>query len=207
MGLWLWRARHIIHKIAASGYNRWNSDRKSLMFEKARYASSLRLLHWLMAFMILLSYLAIEQRSLFERGSPERFAMVQSHFWLGIGIFVLVWVRIAQRLKHGVPRITPSLPVWQTGLSHLFHFVLYAFFIIMPILGMMTAWTDGKILFIPFTDIALPALMAENEALAKQLEGWHHDIGEAFYWVIGFHVLAALYHHFVRKDNTLSRMG
>jgi cytochrome b561 len=126
---------------------------------------------------------------------------------LGIGIFILVWVRIAQRLKHGVPRITPSLPVWQTGLSHLFHFVLYAFFIVMPILGMMTAWTDGKTLFIPFTDIALPALMAENEVLAKQLEGWHHDIGEAFYWVIGFHVLAALYHHFVRKDNTLSRMG
>lgn len=177
------------------------------MFEKARYASSLRLLHWLMAVMILLGYLAIEQRGLFERGSPGRFAMMQSHFWLGIGIFILVWVRIAQRLKHGVPRITPSLPVWQTGLSHLFHFVLYAFFIVMPILGMMTAWTDGKTLFIPFTDIALPALMAENEVLAKQLEGWHHDIGEAFYWVIGFHVLAALYHHFVRKDNTLSRMG
>ena len=177
------------------------------MFEKARYASSLRLLHWLMAVMILLGYLAIEQRGLFERGSPGRFAMMQSHFWLGIGIFILVWVRIAQRLKHGVPRITPSLPVWQTGLSHLFHFVLYAFFIVMPILGMMTAWTDGKTLFIPFTDIALPALMTENEALAKQLEEWHHDIGEAFYWVIGFHVLAALYHHFVRKDNTLSRMG
>lgn len=177
------------------------------MFEKARYASSLRLLHWLMAVMILLGYLAIEQRGLFERGSPGRFAMMQSHFWLGIGIFILVWVRIAQRLKHGVPRITPSLPVWQTGLSHLFHFVLYAFFIVMPILGMMTAWTDGKTLFIPFTDITLPALMAENEVLAKQFEEWHHDIGEAFYWVIGFHVLAALYHHFVRKDNTLSRMG
>lgn len=159
-----------------------------------------------MAFMILFSYLSIEQRSLFEKGTAERIFMVQSHFWLGIGIFILVWVRIAQRLKHGVPRITPSLPVWQNGLSHLFHFVLYAFFIVMPILGMMTAWTDGKILFIPFTDIALPALMAENETLAKQLEGWHHDIGEAFYWVIGFHVLAALYHHFVRKDNTLSRM-
>ena len=78
--------------------------------------------------------------------------------------------------------------------------------IVMPILGMMTAWTDGKSLFIPFTDIALPALMAENEALAHQLEDLHGQIGDIFYWVIGFHVLAALYHHFVRKDNTLSRM-
>ena len=176
------------------------------MFERSRYAPGLRRMHWLMAFMILLAYLAIEQRGLFERGSPGRFAMMQSHFWLGIGIFVLVWVRIAQRVKHGVPRISPVLPIWQAGLSHLFHFALYAFFIVMPILGMMTAWTDGKSLFIPFTDIALPALMAENEALAHQLEDLHGQIGDIFYWVIGFHVLAALYHHFVRKDNTLSRM-
>ena len=176
------------------------------MFEKARYAPSLRRLHWLMAVMIVLAYLAIEQRGLFERGSPERFAMMQSHFWLGIGVFLLAWLRIAQRLKHGAPRITPRLPAWQAGLSHLFHFALYAFFIVMPILGMMTAWTDGKTLFIPFTDTALPALMAENEALAHRLEDLHHDIGEAFYWVIGLHVLAALYHHFVRKDDTLTRM-
>lgn len=176
------------------------------MFEKARYTASLRRLHWLMAVMIALAYLAIEQRGLFERGTPERFAMVQSHFWLGIGIFVLVWVRLQQRLKHGAPRITPALPGWQNGISHLMHFALYAFFIVMPILGMLTAWTDGKAIMIPFTDIALPALMAENKDLAHQLEELHHDIGEAFYWVIGFHIVAALYHHFLRKDDTLVRM-
>lgn len=176
------------------------------MFESARYTTSIRRLHWLMAIMIGLGYLAIEQRGLFERGSTARFAMMQSHFWLGIGIFILVWVRITQRLKYGSPRITPGLTRTQAGISHLFHFALYAFFIVMPILGIMTAWTDGKTIFIPFTDFALPALMVENEALAHQLEEWHHDIGEAFYWVIGFHILAALYHHFVRKDDTLKRM-
>jgi len=176
------------------------------MFEKARYTASLRRLHWLMAVMIALAYLAIEQRNLFERGTPERFAMVQSHFWLGIGIFVLVWVRLQQRLKYGAPRITPALPGWQNGISHLMHVALYAFFIVMPILGMLTAWTDGKAILIPFTDIALPALLAENKDLAHQLEELHHDIGEAFYWVIGFHIVAALYHHFIRKDDTLVRM-
>ena len=48
--------------------------------------------------------------------------------------------------------------------------------------------------------------MAENKDLAHQLEELHHDIGEAFYWVIGFHIVAALYHHFIRKDDTLVRM-
>lgn len=177
------------------------------MFESARYAISMRRLHWLMAIMIGLAYLAIEQRGLFERGTPERIAMMQTHFWLGIGIFILVWVRISQRLKFRVPNITPALPTWQTGLSHVFHFLLYAFFIVMPILGIMTAWTDGKTLFIPFTDIALPALMVENEALAHELEDLHGLIGDIFYWVIGIHILAALYHHFIRKDDTLKRMA
>lgn len=176
------------------------------MFESARYIASIRRLHWLMAIMIALTYLAIEQRGLFERESTGRFAMMQTHFWFGISIFILVWVRISQRLKYRVPHITPTIPAWQAGLSHVFHFALYAFFIAMPILGIMTAWTDGKILFIPFTGIELPALMAENEGLAHQLEDLHGQIGEIFYWIIGFHILAALYHHFVRKDNTLQRM-
>ncbi|WP_395771570.1 cytochrome b [Arenimonas sp.] len=176
------------------------------MFEKDRFDISLRRLHWLMAILIVLAYIAIEQRDLFGRGTTGRFVMMQSHFWIGIGIFILAWARIVQRLKHGSPRIAPKLPGWQLGISYLFHSVLYAFFIIMPILGMMTVWTEGKELFIPFTDIVLPPLMAENKELGHQLEELHHDIGEAFYWVIGLHVLAALYHHFIRRDNALQRM-
>ena len=53
---------------------------------------------------------------------------------------------------------------------------------------------------------AMPALLAENKDLAHQLEDLHGGIGEAFYWVIGLHVLAALYHHLVRRDDTLRRM-
>jgi len=59
---------------------------------------------------------------------------------------------------------------------------------------------------IPFTSIVLPALLPENEELAHQLEDLHGTIGEVFYWVIGAHVLAALWHHFGRHDDTLKRM-
>ena len=61
-------------------------------------------------------------------------------------------------------------------------------------------------MLVPFTGIALPALLAENEDLAHTLEDLHGSIGEAFYWVIGLHVLAALWHHFGRRDDTLRRM-
>ena len=175
-------------------------------FSAARYAPVLRRLHWRMVLLIAAAYLLIEQRGLFARGSTGRFAMFQGHYWVGISIFVLAFWRIAQRRKLGAPPITPALPQWQDLVGKLMHFALYAFFIAMPILGLATAWTDGKEIFIPFTQIALPPLLAENEALAHTLEDLHGEIGEIFYWVIGFHVAAALYHHFVRKDDTLTRM-
>ncbi|MCO8649276.1 cytochrome b, partial [Burkholderia multivorans] len=32
-------------------------------------------------------------------------------------------------------------------------------------------------------------------------------IGNAFYFVIGLHALAALYHHFIKRDDVLRRMA
>ena len=32
------------------------------------------------------------------------------------------------------------------------------------------------------------------------------SIGQAFYWVIGAHIVAALWHHLFRRDDTLKRM-
>jgi cytochrome b561 len=173
---------------------------------KPRYTPALRRLHWLMAILIVAAYLLIEQRGVFPRGSAERAAMVQGHFWVGITVFVLAWWRLARRRIDGAPGVTPPLGRATAIVSKLFHLALYAFFLVMPVLGMATAWTDGKAVLVPFTGIALPALLAENEDLAHTLEDLHGSIGEAFYWVIGLHVLAALWHHFGRRDDTLRRM-
>ena len=176
------------------------------MTVEVRYAPVLRRLHWLMAVLVAAGYLLIEQRGLFPRGSGGRFAMFQGHYWVGISILALALWRLAMRRKHGAPAITPVLPRWQSLPAGLLHVALYAFLIVMPLLGLATAWTDGKQIFIPFTHVAIPALLAENEALAHTLEDLHGEIGEIFYWVIGAHIAAALYHHFIRKDDTLRRM-
>lgn len=171
-----------------------------------RYTPTLRRLHWLMAALVLAGYLLIEQRGLFPRGSVGRTAMMQGHYWVGILVFVLVWWRLARRRFDGAPAITPPLGRAPALASRLFHFALYAFLVVMPLLGLATAWSDGKAVLIPFTGIALPALLPENEALAHTLEDLHGSIGEIFYWVIGAHVLAALWHHLIRRDDTLRRM-
>ena len=50
------------------------------------------------------------------------------------------------------------------------------------------------------------ALIAANADLAHQLEDLHELVGTGFYWVVGLHVMATLYHHLVRRDDTLRRM-
>jgi cytochrome b561 len=172
----------------------------------ARYTPGLRRLHWLMALLVAAAYFFIEQRGLFPRGSAGRAGMMQTHFWMGLAVFVLVLWRFALRRRHGVPAITPALPAWQAWPSKLMHLALYAFLVAMPVLGLATAWTDGKELYVPLTNWALPALLAPDKALAEQLEELHGTIGEAFYWVIAAHVIATAYHHWGRRDDTLRRM-
>lgn len=176
------------------------------MEQPARYTRAQRTLHWTMAALVLSAYLAIEQRGLFERGTLARTAMVQSHFWIGITIFALAAWRLVLRKRLGAPPITPALPAWQHWPASILHIALYAFFLVMPLLGLATAWTDGKEVMVPLTGWALPALLAPDEALAHQLEDLHGTIGSAFYWVIGLHVVASAYHHWVRRDDTLRRM-
>ncbi len=171
-----------------------------------RYSPGLRTLHWWMALLVAAAYVAIEQRGLFARGTPARAAMMQAHYWVGISVLAFALWRVALRMRHGVPPITPRLPAWQALPAGLLHLLLYAFLLAMPVLGLLTAWSDGKTVQLPFTGAVLPALLAPDPALAERLEDLHGTIGECFYWVIGLHVLAALYHHFMRRDDTLRRM-
>lgn len=52
----------------------------------------------------------------------------------------------------------------------------------------------------------LSALIGENKGLAKQIKEVHELVGTTGYFLIGLHAVAALYHHYVKHDNTLTRM-
>jgi cytochrome b561 len=59
---------------------------------------------------------------------------------------------------------------------------------------------------IPLTQILIPSPFPVSDHFAESLEDLHKLLGSIFYYVIGLHVVAAIWHHFVRKDNTLKRM-
>ena len=98
----------------------------------------------------------------------------------------------------------PAPPPWQHLASKAAHLLLYALMIGMPLAGWLLLSLRGDP--VVFFGLTLPPLAAENEALAKELRGWHGDIGRAGYVLIGLHAAAALAHHYLWRDNTLRRM-
>lgn len=166
-----------------------------------RYGSINIALHWLIFILIVAAYGFILLRELFPKGSDPRETMKALHFMLGLSVLLLVLPRIAMRFIGSTPSITPEPPVWQHSAARLTHLALYAFMAVMPLLGWLMLSAAGKP--IPFYGLRLPALINENKELAKFIKEIHETIGEIGYYLIGLHALAALYHHFFLRDNTL----
>lgn len=169
-----------------------------------RYGSLSIWLHWLMLLILIAVYACIELREFYPKGSDPREALKTWHFMLGLTVFVLVWVRIFARISAVSPRVIPEPAAWQSLSAKLIHLALYVLMIAMPILGWLLLSAAGKP--IPFFGLELPALVSKNKDLADLIKEIHETGGTVGYFLVGFHAAAALFHHYVLRDNTLLRM-
>lgn len=175
------------------------SDIKSKRYSKLTIA-----LHWLMLLLIIAVYATINLREIYPKGSDPREALKALHFMLGLSVLVLVFIRLPARFVGGTPNIIPEPKLWQKVAANAAQGFLYLMMIVMPVLGWLILSAAGKA--IPFYGITLPALISENKDLAKSMKEIHETIGTIGYYVIGLHTAAALFHHYIKRDNTLIRM-
>lgn len=170
----------------------------------ARYSKPVIILHWLMLLLMVGVYGFIELKGLFAKGTPPRELMKTLHFMLGLTVFLFVLVRIYFRASSATPAIQPApSPLTQYG-SQAMHVALYALMIGMPIAGWLILSAAGKP--IPFYGLELPPLIAKNKQLAGTIKELHETAGSAGYFLIAGHALAGLYHHYIKRDNVLTRM-
>lgn len=181
------------------------SNRDSGTRDEVRKFGSLSIgMHWLMLVLIVAVYACIELREFFPKGSDPRELLKRWHFMLGMSVFVLIWLRLALYLLGPVPLIQPQSARWEMRLAHLVQAALYVLMIGMPIMGWLTLNAGGKP--VPFFGLELPALMGEDKYLAEVFKEIHKTAGVVGYWLIGLHAAAALFHHYLIRDNTLRRM-
>lgn len=166
------------------------------------YATSLITLHWLVLLAVVATYLFINLHDFAPKGSEFRAAMKYWHFVFGYLVLVLMLIRVAVRAQAGrAPVIIPKPAQWTLATAKLVHITIYFFMIGMPLLGWFALSVGAK--DIPF---GLPALAQANPDLYPTVKGWHKQIGNWGYWLIGLHAAAAIFHHWILTDSTLRRM-
>jgi cytochrome b561 len=170
----------------------------------SQYPRTTIALHWGVLLLIAATYAMMELRGIAPRGIL-RDAMKVLHYSFGLTVFALVFARIVIRLRTSEPPITPPLP-WHMKLAATgTHLALYGFMIVMPVLGWATLSAEGKSPI--FFGIPLFPITPVNDDLADFFEDAHELVANLGYFLIGAHAAAALYHHYIRKDNTLTRMA
>ncbi len=170
----------------------------------ARYSFASISLHWLMLILLVAVYACMEFSGNFPKGSDTRALLKTWHYMLGLSVFLLVWIRLAARIGRPAPPIQPAPPIWQTRLAKLVQFGLYVLMVGLPLFGWLLLSAKGQV--IPFFGLQLPALIAENKDAASWIKEIHETGANAGYFLAGLHALAALYHHYLLRDNTLRRM-
>jgi cytochrome b561 len=168
------------------------------------YSRAARLFHWSIAALMAGMYLTDWTRGALERNSSERSFVLATHMSLGILVFVLSVLRAIWRLRSGAPTPLPAPALFRLG-AKLGHVALYLATLFLPVSGALRALAGGKQIY--FFGMSLAGPFDRNEAVLGATQVLHGDLlMNLLLALIGVHVLAALWHHFVFKDHALRRM-
>ena len=161
-------------------------------------------LHWLMAVLILgLLALGIYMHDL--PLSPQKLALYSWHKWLGVTVFLLVWLRLAWRVTHRPPALPEGMSPLMRLAAHTGHAALYVLMVVIPLSGWLMSSAKG-FQTVWFGVLPLPDLLAKDKALGDLLQTVHVSLNFVLIAVLLAHVGAALKHHLIDKDDVLTRM-
>jgi cytochrome b561 len=165
------------------------------------YGIVTKTIHWLMA--ILIICLTIIGFNLKDIGLP---LVYKAHKTIGFFILLLVLLRILWRFNNIVPKANETLPKWMQIAAKATHLSLYILMILVPLSAFIASnAAQYPVSFLFLFDMPL-LFDQKNIELAKSAMQIHKLLAFILAWFIALHVSAALYHHFIVKDNTLKRM-
>jgi cytochrome b561 len=173
-----------------------------------RYSLSLRAIHWLTVVAVVAAVILADMDEHEEDGggATSSVSAMQWHYAAGLAALLLLMPRIVLRVRARVPPIIPTPDRFTALTARLVHLALYAFLLAVPLLGWLQLGYGGEPLTLPWLGWQLPALVQPDPQAKELTEELHEVLGNVLYGLIALHVVAALWHHAVRRDNTLKRM-
>lgn len=169
----------------------------------SKYDPFARLLHWLIVLLVAAQYVVAWTMPGIHRGT-QPVGLIVVHLDLGAFIIGIMILRVLWRFVRKEPDVVEGSS-FTRGVAYLTHGLLYLLLIAQPLMGWANASSRGW--KITLFGVDLPPLAPTGSAIGHKLGDVHGALAWVMLGLIGLHVAAALYHHFLLRDGVLRRMA
>lgn len=169
-----------------------------------RYTPTAIALHWAVALLVLVN-LAFGLYLVGLPLSPQKLRYFSWHKWVGVTVFALATARLLWRLRHAPPALPASMAPWERRAVRASHFLLYVLVFAVPLSGWLFSSAAGfQTVYLGV--LPIPDLLGKNRELADLLKIIHRWTNYSMAAIVALHVVAALKHRLVDRDEVLARM-
>lgn len=160
-------------------------------------------LHWLTALLILgLAAVGLIMTEL--PTSPLKMQIYGLHKSFGLTVLALTVLRLSWRMLAGTPEAIPA-PKAQLVAAKTVHGLMYGLLFAIPLSGWLYNSASGFPL--RWFGMPLPKLFTGfNPAIKQVAHALHENLFYALALLLLLHAGAALWHHYIKRDNLLKRM-
>jgi len=169
------------------------------------YDKVMRTIHWATLFLVTAAFVAIWSADPQLVGKANVGAVVQIHRSLGLTICAVTIFRLVWRWRARIPALPDDLPAVQKWAARTMEGLIYLLLLAQPVVGLLYSNSYGRQVDF-FLLVQLPMVIARDPALGENLGAIHTFLGYSLLALIGAHAAAALFHHFVRRDEVLNAM-
>lgn len=172
------------------------------------YTRTAQFLHWIMALIFIVAWLiGFYSGNFLSYDVDGHFKgdVITLHKNIATMIMFLLVIRLFWRYTHPAPKLPATMSPTMKLFAHLGHLGLYFMLIAIPVTGCLFSWSVGKPVPVLYL-FELPRLVEKNPELLAIIKPLHIYLSWFAAVMIVGHVLAALKHHFIDKDNVLRSM-
>jgi cytochrome b561 len=168
-----------------------------------RFPVSMRILHWVMAAMVLaMLFIGITMVT-----SLHNYHWLLSiHRPLGIMILILVIIRFVNRKLSTLPPFPATMSRRERWVVHASELLLYTLMFALPLVGwgMLSAGSYPIVLYGP---LHLPPILPASAGLYSVLRKTHTILAFVLFGTVLAHLTGVLFHTFIVRDRILDRMS
>jgi cytochrome b561 len=169
-----------------------------------RFDSVTIALHWMTVVLILGMFSSAWMRGLVH-GPGQAGLVLTIHRSLGVSVWAMAVCRLGWRLGFAfLPPFPRNMSKRQQTLAKISEYGLYTLLLVQPLTGLAQSLTSGR----PFVLFGMnaPTIMVPDRELTHLFHAVHEVSAWSLLSLISLHVLAALFHRFVMRDDVLQSM-